>query len=212
MLTPEIIKAVAVTAELTGARLSEGAVEVMVEHLSGYDTAQVLAALHRCQLELRGPLTLGAIMDRLDDGHLGPESAWALVGGLREDDSVVWTEEIAQAYGGVLGLLPDDPIAARMAFLETYRGLLGTARSQRRAPVWMPSLGFNAAARVAALGAAVATGRLTVEVAGRNLPRHEWPREWNPRPMLTEGRPAPAEVRALVDAVLTKKTLPGAGT
>ena len=174
MLNPKIVQAVAVTAELTGSTLSEVAMTAMVEHLSAYETEAVLAALHRCQLELRGALTLGAIVDRLDDGHLGPETAWAMVGALREEDSVVWTDEIAQAFGVARPIMADH-VAARLAFLETYRRLLGEARAERRAPAWWASLGYDMAGRVDALTRAVEQQRLSAREARRMLPPHTWP-------------------------------------
>ena len=174
MLNPKIVQAVAVTAELTGSTLSEVAMTAMVEHLSAYETAAVLAALHRCQLELRGALTLGAIVDRLDDGHPGPETAWAMVGALREEDSVVWTDEISRAFGVARPIL-SDPVAARMAFLEVYRRNLGEARAARRGPAWWASLGYDMAGRVDALTRAVEQNRLPPSDARRMLPPHAWP-------------------------------------
>ena len=183
MLNPKIVQAVAVTAELTGSTLSEVAMTAMVEHLSAYETEAVLAALHRCQLELRGALTLGAIVDRLDDGHPGPETAWAMVGALREEDSVVWTDEIAQAFGVARPILADH-VAARLAFLETYRRLLGEARAARRGPAWWASLGEDMAGRVDALTRAVEKQQLFACEARRMLPPHVWP------PLIAPPRPA----------------------
>jgi hypothetical protein len=179
MLNPDIIKAVSITAELTGAQLSEGAMEAMCEHLSGYATDAVLKALHRCQLELRGPLSLGAVMDRLDDGHPGPEIAWAMVARLGEDDSVVWTEEIAQSFGVVRGMLADR-VGARLAFLEAYRTRLAEARAAQRAPVWWASLGYDPAGRAGVIREAIEKGRLAPAAARRMLPPHEWPAEMLP--------------------------------
>ena len=169
-MKPEIIKAVVVTAELTGTNLTEGGAEAMVKHLSAYDTQAVLEALERCQLELRaGAFTLGAVIDRLDDGHPGPEVAWAMVYGLEEDDSVVWTQEIAESYGLVRGMLRDQ-VAARVAFLEAYRRRLAKARRERRPPVWWASLGFDAGKRAAVLEEAVRLGRLAAPTLREMLP------------------------------------------
>lgn len=174
MLKPEIIKAVAVTAELTGTTMSEAGMEAMCEHLGGYDTQAVLKALHRCQLELRGALSLGAVMDRLDDGHPGPEIAWAMVARLGEDDSVVWTDEIAQSFGLVRGML-SDRVGARLAFIEAYRGRLAEAQAEKREPVWWASLGHDPAGRAGVILEAVEKGRLAPAAVHRMLPPHEWP-------------------------------------
>ena len=193
-LNPEIVKAVVVTAELTGSALSEAGIEAMVEHLSGYPAPIVLKALHRCQLELRGGLTLGAVMDRLDDGHPGPETAWAMVGGLDEDASVVWTDEIAASYGLVRGLT--DRVASRLAFVEDYRQRLAEARQQQRPPVWRASLGWDASRRAGVVREAVERGRLTVGQARAMLPEHEMPSARSL--ILPEGA---ASARALVQAL-----------
>ncbi len=186
MLNAEIVKAVVVTSELTGSTLSEAGIEAMVEHLSGYPVEIVLKALHRCQLELRGGLTLGAVMDRLDDGHPGPETAWAMVAGLDEDASVVWTEEIAASYGLVRGL--KDRVAGRLAFVEDYRKRLADARQEQRPPSWWASLGWDASRRGAVIREAVERGRLTVGQARGMLPEHEVPGPG--RLALTEGKEA----------------------
>jgi len=194
MLKPEIIKAVAVTAELTGTQMSEAGMEAMCEHLGGYDTQAVLTALHRCQLELRGGLSLGAVMDRLDDGHPGPEIAWAMVARLGEDDSVVWTEEIAQSFGLVRGML-SDRVGARLAFIESYRSKLAIARAEKRGPVWWASLGYDPAGRASVVLEALEQGRLPAAAARRMLPPHQWPTELQP------------DYRALPDGQRVAKTL-----
>jgi hypothetical protein len=182
-LNPRIVEAVAVTAELTGAKFSMPAKEAIVMHLSQYAEAAVLAALTRCQLELRYPLTLSAVMDRLDDGHPAPETAWALVAKLTDDDTIVWTAEMAEAYEFVRRL--DDRVAARMAFLEQYREKLAVARAERRPPRWIASLGWDPTKREGAITAAVAGGKLPAVAAQAALP--------------------PAEARALTDGQVVDK-------
>lgn len=198
MLNPDIIRAVAVTAELTGAQLSEPAMEAMVEHLSGYPTDQVLAALHRCQVELRGALTLAAVMDRLDDGHPGPEIAWAMVARLDEEASIVWTDEIAEAFGVVRGML-NDRVGARLAFLEAYRLRLAEARVLRRPPHWWPSLGYDQAGRVAAIREAVDKKRLPASTLRRLLPHEE------PVDMAALGEGGQEQAKALVQTLTRRR-------
>jgi hypothetical protein len=179
-LNPRIIEAVAVTAELTGSKLSPRAKEAMVTHLSQYREVEVLTALRRCELELKFPLTLAAVMERLDDGHPGPETAWAMVAKLTEDDTIVWTEEMAAAYGLVQHL--DDRVAARMAFLEQYREKLAIARAGHRPPAWIASLGWDPTKREGVIKAAVAEGKLLPAATRSMLPPAEDPRA------LTEGQ------------------------
>ena len=206
MLNPDVIKAFIVTAELTGTTLTKESAEVAVEHLSQYPTEVVLRALHRCRIELRGPLTLGAVMDRLDDGHPGPESAWALVAKLDEGASVVWTDEICQAFAGVRGLL-EDRVQARMAFLEVYRAKLAEARSVGRAPHWWASLGWDPSGRQAALSEAVELRRLTVQQAMAMLPAPLYPQAWHPERALPvpEMTPEDRDQRLAEIAELTKQ-------
>src|SRR6185436_1156205 len=114
-----MLEAIAVTCELTSTSLSEAAIRVMVDTLSQYPEPQVLGALKKCCKELRGKLTLADILTRLDDGRPGVEEAWAMLSRVlgNEQASLVWTEEMREAYG-VVAPLADDPIAARMAFKE----------------------------------------------------------------------------------------------
>lgn len=91
-----------------------------------------------------------------------------------EAASVVWTEEMAQAFGVAIGLLEEgDQVAARMAFLERYRTLVQSARNAGELVHWTPSLGTDRLGREAALIAARDKGRLThAHVAGL-LPHRE---------------------------------------
>ena len=96
-----ILKAVAVTAELTGAELSETALRVMAADLDSYSETAVLRALDRCRRELKARLTLGAVLERIEeqDGRPGADEAWAIaLGALDEADTVVWTDEMAEAF------------------------------------------------------------------------------------------------------------------
>lgn len=168
-----LLEALAVTAELTGTQLSEGAARVMADDLSHYPVSQVLGAFSRCRRELKGRLTVAAIVERLDDGRPGPEEAWAMIP-QGEAESVVWTTEMAQAFGVANPLLQlNDPVAARMAFKETYLAAVTLARSERQPVHWTVSLGHDATMRAAAVEEAVRKGRITSEHATRLLPNRQ---------------------------------------
>ena len=92
-----LLEALAVTAELTGTELSEAAARAMVADLQAYPAQQVLVALTRCRRELKGRLTIAAVLERLDDGRPGPNEAWAMIP-QDEAGSVVWTQEMAEAF------------------------------------------------------------------------------------------------------------------
>lgn len=160
-----LAKAVIVTAEVMGHELSPLAAEAMARELATYPAAAVLGALRRCQRELTGRLTLAAILHRIDDGHLGLEEAWALCP-RDEDQTVVWTGEIAGAFFVARPLLQQgDQVAARMAFRECYTRLLQEARNERRAAVWTVSQGHDKAGVCEPVVAAVEKGRLEPDYA-----------------------------------------------
>ncbi|MBE0615222.1 MAG: hypothetical protein IH604_16235 [Burkholderiales bacterium] len=183
----QLLQAIAVTAELTGTQLSDAAARVMARDLARYSEPQVLGALTRCRRELRPRgLTIEAVISRLNDGRLGAEEAWASAP-KNEVQSVVWTEEMAQAWGIAAPLLAEgDAIAARMAFVETYRKLVQAARDAGTPVRWTPSLGHDPAGRESVLLEAVRKGRLAWEHAARLLPHPQ---------------PAPPDIVALLESL-----------
>ncbi|MHB1750706.1 MAG: hypothetical protein ACYCR3_11400 [Acidithiobacillus sp.] len=169
MPSPELLKAILVTAELLGTTVSPDAARVLADDLSVYPEPQVFAALTRCRRELRGKLTVAEILHRLDDGRPGAEEAWAMLP-KSEAESVVWTEEMARAYGVAAMLRDHDEIAARMAFREAYLAAVSMARAERKAPKWTPSLGRDPEGRTAVLRDAVEKGRLKRDHVLRLVP------------------------------------------
>lgn len=170
MATPELIEALAVTAELCGREVSPAAARVLLSDLEGFPEHQVMGALKRCRREVRGALTVQDIVSRLDDGRPGPDEAWAMIP-QDEARSTVWTEEMSLAFGVALPLLIDgDRTAARFAFREAYTKLIGEARDARRPVSWSPSLGTDAQGREIALREAVEKGRMSLERAQAIVP------------------------------------------
>lgn len=170
MASVEVIKAVAVTAELCGAVFSEAAAEVFLADLEGFPEQAVLRALTRCRKEHKGRLTVSDVISRIDDGRPGPEEAWAMMP-IDESQSVVWTDEMAHAFGIALPLLDaGDKIGARMAFKEAYTKALAQARDERKPVTWTPSLGHSKEGRDGVLMDAVQKGRLTMERAQQYAP------------------------------------------
>jgi len=165
-----ILQALAVTAELTGTNFSDVAARMMLEDLAPYPEQQVLASLNRCRKELKGRLTLSDILSRIDDGRPGPEEAWSMIP-RDESASVVWTEEMAAAFGVALPLLNEgDAVAARMAFTERYRKLCQKARDESAPPKWTPSYGTDQLGREAAITEAMRHNRLSYQQAVTLLP------------------------------------------
>ncbi len=94
------------------------------------------------------------------DGRPGVEEAWAMV---PRDElwTVVWTEEMASAWGVAQPLLQEgDKVAARMAFKEAYTRAVDQARAAGTPVRWTASLGFDPDERAGALTRAVELGRL----------------------------------------------------
>lgn len=166
----DVGKAVIVTCELVGQTLTDAAVEGIVAELSRYPEASVMEALLRCRRELRR-LTLADILDRLPGQHPGPEEAWGLVSRClaNEQISIVWTDEMREAYG-TASALASDPVAARMAFKECYAKLVSTARAQRQSPAWSVSLGYDPQGREVALTEAVRRNQISAAHAASLLP------------------------------------------
>lgn len=122
---------------------------------------------------------IAAAQRSYDDGHPTPEEAWAIaVTAEDEDETVVWTDEIAQAWGVARPILAlGDRIGARQAFVSAYQRLVNEARAAGRAPRWTLSPGRNAARRRAVVEQAVADGRISADRAKALLPPPDAPGE-----------------------------------
>lgn len=174
MASSQVIKALAVTAQIFGKELAEDAARVYAMDLGGYSEAAVLTALSRCRRELRTFPAIADIIARVDDGRPGAEEAWALLP-KDEESSVVWCDEMREAFGTVRSLIADDPIAARMAFREVYTRLVSEARAERKAPRWEPSLGHDKTTHEPAIREAVRKGLLDQSHAATLLPEYTQP-------------------------------------
>lgn len=165
MPSAALLEAVAVTAELCGRTFSEPAARVFVADLAGFPEQAVIRALSKCRREVRGLLTVQDVVSRIDDGRPGADEAWSMMP-FDERQSVVWSEEMAQAFGICGPLLSQgDKVAARMAFKDAYTRLVAEARDERRPVNWSPSLGHDPRGRDAAIEEAVRKGRLSLEHA-----------------------------------------------
>lgn len=102
-------------------------------------------------------------------GHPTANEAWGMALLSRDEaETVVWTEQIAEAAGIAQAILDaGDDVGARMAFRDAYERIL---RERPKSPMWFPSLGSDPARRTAALERAVMAGRLTDSHAAGLLP------------------------------------------
>jgi hypothetical protein len=170
MPSKDLIQAIAVTAELCGRTFSEAAARVFCDDLAAYPEEQVIRALAKCRKQVKGTLTVQDVVARLDDGRPGPEEAWALIP-QGEDATVVWTNEMAAAYGVCAPLLSaGDRIGARMAFKEAYQREVMAAKDQGQPAKWVISLGSDVEQRKRVLAAAAEAGRITPELAYESCP------------------------------------------
>lgn len=104
-----------------------------------------------------------------DDGRPGAEEAWAIaLTSQDEQDTVVWTQETAEAFAIARPVLEaSNAISARKPFLEAYARLVSQARVDHRPPEWRVSIGFDKARQVAVIKKAISAGLLPApSVAG----------------------------------------------
>ena len=174
-VSDDLLEALAATAESIGAPpLSRVAKEFMCRDLEQYPETSVLLALARVRREVKTQrLTLPDIIERIDDGRPGAEAAWSEVSGAIEATTLVLTEEMQEALAAASPLMPGDLVAARMAFVETYRRLILTGRAEGRPIKWRVSLGQDPSGRLPALREAVEKGRIKAADARLLLPAHE---------------------------------------
>ncbi len=107
------------------------------------------------------------VLARIDDGRPNVEKAWALVQS-GEDATIVWTEEMRDAWG-IARLVQDDKFTAPRCFREEYLKLITESRSSKRPVKWEISLGQDKAQREAAIQDAIRRGWITDERASQYI-------------------------------------------
>ncbi len=145
--------------------------------LQAYDLATVSAAFTaHVKDPVRGkfaptPADLIAQIDAAySDGRPGADEAWAMTPA-SEEQTVVWTNEMAEAYHIAAPLLlANDKVGARFAFREAYDRIVARAKREGRRPTWEASLGSHFELRKQALQRAVEQGKLTAEYAHDQCP------------------------------------------
>lgn len=166
----EIVKELALTFEVCGGDLSLGAKQLIVHELNNYSEDEIKHALRRCRREVKGRLSLADIIARFPRRHPTADEAWSLIP-KSEDESVVWTKEMASAHRAVQGLLvAGDIVGARLAFRDSYNRAVEAAGGPEREPAWSFSPGHDPGLREGALRDAVCAGRLGEDDAKRLLP------------------------------------------
>lgn len=156
--SPEVIQILMVMTEMYERAPSKDGARILALDLAEYPQGVVLNALQRCRKEMPRFPTLADIISRIDDGRPGIEEAWAMIP-KTEDETVVWTEEMRDAYSVTRSMM-SDPIAARMTFREKYGKLLAEARSSAKPTKWEACLGTDPQQRAGALAEAVRLNRI----------------------------------------------------
>lgn len=148
--------------------------------LQGYEFAAVSAAFTRyVATEPKFPPTPAQIREMLGagkgDGRPGADEAWAIALASRDEaDTVVWTQEIAEAFGACRPVLDlGDEVGARMAFKDAYTRIIGAARLRNEPAQWVASVGFDPVRREKALRQAESAGLLAAPQVAALLPPPE---------------------------------------
>lgn len=149
---------------------SAGITATWFRTLAGYDLPTLSAAFTG---HMRDPVNgkfqplPGHIIEQIEraaknDGRPGVEEAWAISLAARDErDTVVWTNECAQAWGMAAPVMDiGDEVGARMAFKEAYARLVAEARARREPASWEMSEGFDKDRRRAAILHAIEAGRI----------------------------------------------------
>lgn len=147
-------------------------IQLWLTLLDPYSIEQVRVALSTHMRESNfAPVPADVVkrMPKESNGHPEANEAWAIALRSRDErDTVVWTNETAQAFAIAKSVLDEgDEVGARMAFKEAYARLVEAARARGAKPEWVMSLGHDGQRRDQVLAEAVTAGRLLLEsVAG----------------------------------------------
>lgn len=161
-------------------QVTEKVLDVWIRLLADVPLRYVERALeiHGRDATAKHPPTPADVVQIIDErtGPQWPEAneAWAIaLASMDEDASIVWCAEIAQARWAAMPIMQEgDEVGARMAFLESYRGLVERAKREHRHIEWIASPGHNAEGR-AALQQAVDRGQIEHSRVERYLPNPE---------------------------------------
>lgn len=182
-----LVELLVATAEVIGDRISPSAAVFMVSDLAQYPLPLLERALASCRRELKGRLSLAAVLERIEDGHPASNEAWAnAIRAADEGATVVWTEQTRDAWALALPLVQaGDKIAARLAFLEVYTRLVKEARAAHRTASYQLSLGGDVSGRDGVLREAVAASQLLEEQVADYLALPPATPAFNPVALLT---------------------------
>jgi hypothetical protein len=99
------------------------------------------------------PADLIAKIDARQDPRPDADEAWAIALKAQDEfETVVWTQDMAQAWGICKPVLSmGDEVGARMAFKDAYNRIVRESKERGEKVSWNVSLGFDAAKRTQAI-------------------------------------------------------------
>jgi hypothetical protein len=158
-----------------------GVLTVYWANLEAYPLDAVLRAISKHVAASEFAPTPAAILKHLpkdSDGRPEVDEAWSIALRSRDErDTVVWTDEIAEAWSVAQSVIDGDEIGARMAFKAAYLRITEQSRGVNRPVQWVVSQGFDAARREAVVTQAVREGRLQLAHAQAAVPMLAGPAE-----------------------------------
>lgn len=117
------------------------------------------------------------------------EIAWGIaLKASNESDSVLWTDDIAQAMEACrYQLQAGDKIAARMAFKEKYEQLVSAAEKRGESVKWWVTFGFDKSRRTGVVEEGLRQGLISPQQAQAILPPEDFLRITSVETKLLEG-------------------------
>jgi hypothetical protein len=122
-------------------------------------------------------------IDAHTEQHPSDDEAWAIaLDAADENKTVVWTQQIAEAWGACRSVLDiGDEVGARMAFKDVYGRLVREAKRAGEQIVWNVSEGFDKAHKETALAIAQDRGKVggeELQQIGYTAPATTYAPEW----------------------------------
>jgi hypothetical protein len=156
----QVIEMLAIQFEMKEQSASERVITYMVKQLDPYGFEPVMKALDKLGKESAYKINLAEVIKRIDDGRPSAQIAWAQCP-KNEEDSALLTEEQNKALCSVSHLLyTNDPIPARMAFIEKYNELIDESRASAEPVKYVLANGSYKQGRIDAVKIGVEEGKL----------------------------------------------------
>lgn len=139
---------------------SELHIKIFFDVLSEFDIASVEKAFYKHLQTSKFfpvPADICNLIPNANSKHVGADEAWAIaIKAYDQSETVIVTDEIMEAAGVAESLYETDKVAARMAFKDAYTRIVASASD----PVWRIDTGTSKTLRIAAVKAAIDSGRI----------------------------------------------------